>query len=187
MNVLTELLDETEENMMKAEDAMKRDFTAIRTGKASTALVESVTVEYYGTQTKLRDLAGLSTPDARTIAIQPWDKSALKAIETAIINSGIGITPLNDGKIIRLPIPPLSGERRQQLCKQVKVRAEEGKVAVRNARRDANEIAKKAQKNSEISEDDLKVLLEKIQKMTDNYIKALDAVAAEKEQEILTV
>lgn len=187
MNVLTELLDATEENMMKAEEAMKHDFSGIRTGKASTTLVESVMVEYYGSQTRLRDLAGLSTPDARTVCVQPWDKSALKAIETAIINSGIGITPLNDGKIIRLPIPPLSGERRQQLCKQVKARAEEGKVAVRNARRDANEIAKKAQKNSEISEDDLKTLLDKIQKMTDNYIKTLDAVAAEKEQEILTV
>ncbi len=187
MNVLTELLDATEENMMKAEEAMKHDFSGIRTGKASTTLVESIMVEYYGSQTRLRDLAGLSTPDARTVCIQPWDKTALKAIETAIINSGIGITPLNDGKIIRLPIPPLSGERRQQLCKQVKARAEEGKVAVRNARRDANEIAKKAQKNSEISEDDLKTLLDKIQKMTDNYIKTLDVVAAEKEQEIMTV
>ena len=137
-----------EESMMNAEDAMKTDIAAIRTGKASTALVEGLMVEYYGTNTRLRDIAGLSTPDARTVAIQPWDQSAVQAIEKAIINSNIGISPVSDGKIVRLPIPPLSEDRRAALAKQVKARSEEARVAVRNARRDANEAAKKAQKAS---------------------------------------
>ena len=134
---IEELLDNMEESMMNAEDAMKTDIAAIRTGKASTALVEGLMVEYYGTNTRLRDIAGLSTPDARTVAIQPWDQSAVQAIEKAIINSNIGISPVSDGKIVRLPIPPLSEDRRAALAKQVKARSEEARVAVRNARRDA--------------------------------------------------
>ena len=187
MSEMSNLLDELEERMMKSEDSMKHDFSAIRTGKASTALVDPITIEYYGTQTKLRDVAGISTPDQRTISIQPWDKSALAKIEKAIIASNLGITPLNDGKVIRLPIPPLSGERRQQLTKQVKARCEEAKVSVRNIRRDGNETAKKMEKDSVINEDELKDLLEKIQKLTDEYIKNLDAVCADKEKEIMTV
>ena len=181
------LVDETLENMGKAEEAMKNDFSAIRTGKASTALVEGLMVEYYGTNTRLRDIAGLSTPDARTVAIQPWDQSAVQAIEKAIINSNIGISPVSDGKIVRLPIPPLSEDRRAALAKQVKARSEEARVAVRNARRDANEAAKKAQKASEITEDELKNLLEKIQKMTDSYIANIDKLAEEKEKELMKV
>ena len=168
-------------------DAMKTDIAAIRTGKASTALVEGLMVEYYGTNTRLRDIAGLSTPDARTVAIQPWDQSAVQAIEKAIINSNIGISPVSDGKIVRLPIPPLSEDRRAALAKQVKARSEEARVAVRNARRDANEAAKKAQKASEITEDELKNLLEKIQKMTDSYIANIDKLAEEKEKELMKV
>lgn len=122
---IEELLDNMEESMMNAEDAMKTDIAAIRTGKASTALVEGLMVEYYGTNTRLRDIAGLSTPDARTVAIQPWDQSAVQAIEKAIINSNIGISPVSDGKIVRLPIPPLSEDRRAALAKQVKARSEE--------------------------------------------------------------
>ena len=144
-------------------------------------------VEYYGTNTRLRDIAGLSTPDARTVAIQPWDQSAVQAIEKAIINSNIGISPVSDGKIVRLPIPPLSEDRRAALAKQVKARSEEARVAVRNARRDANEAAKKAQKASEITEDELKNLLEKIQKMTDSYIANIDKLAEEKEKELMKV
>ena len=184
---IEELLDNMEESMMNAEDAMKTDIAAIRTGKASTALVEGLMVEYYGTNTRLRDIAGLSTPDARTVAIQPWDQSAVQAIETAIINSNIGISPVSDGKIVRLPIPPLSEDRRAALAKQVKARSEEARVAVRNARRDANEAAKKAQKASEITEDELKNLLEKIQKMTDSYIANIDKLAEEKEKELMKV
>ena len=184
---IEELLDNMEESMMNAEDAMKTDIAAIRTGKASTALVENLMVEYYGTNTRLRDIAGLSTPDARTVAIQPWVQSAVQAIEKAIINSNIGISPVSDGKIVRLPIPPLSEDRRAALAKQVKARSEEARVAVRNARRDANEAAKKAQKASEITEDELKNLLEKIQKMTDSYIANIDKLAEEKEKELMKV
>ncbi|MGN0872313.1 MAG: ribosome recycling factor [Victivallales bacterium] len=184
---IEELLDNMEESMMNAEDAMKTDIAAIRTGKASTALVENLMVEYYGTNTRLRDIAGLSTPDARTVAIQPWDQSAVQAIEKAIINSNIGISPVSDGKIVRLPIPPLSEDRRAALARQVKARSEEARVAVRNARRDANEAAKKAQKASEITEDELKNLLEKIQKMTDSYIANIDKLAEEKEKELMKV
>ena len=184
---IEELLDNMEESMMNAEDAMKTDSAAIRTGKASTALVEGLMVEYYGTNTRLRDIAGLSTPDARTVAIQPWDQSAVQAIEKAIINSNIGISPVSDGKIVRLPIPPLSEDRRAALAKQVKARSEEARVAVRNARRDANEAAKKAQKASEITEDELKNLLEKIQKMTDSYIANIDKLAEEKEKELMKI
>ena len=184
---IEELLDNMEESMMNAEDAMKTDIAAIRTGKASTALVEGLMVEYYGTNTRLRDIAGLSTPDARTVAIQPWDQSAVQAIDKAIINSNIGISPVSDGKIVRLPIPPLSEDRRAALAKQVKARSEEARVAVRNARSDANEAAKKAQKASEITEDELKNLLEKIQKMTDSYIANIDKLAEEKEKELMKV
>ena len=187
MDILNELMDTLEEDMMKAEDAMRHDFAAIRTGKASGALVENIQVEYYGSMSRIRDIAGISTPDARTIAIQPWDKSALRSIEKAIIDSNLGISPLNDGRIIRLPVPPLTEERRTQLVKQVKARAEDAKVQIRNVRRDGNEMAKKAQKNSEITEDDLKGLLEKIQNLTDDYIKNIDAVAADKEKDLMTI
>lgn len=187
MCAMSALLDELEERMMNAQDAMVRDFTAIRTGKASISLVEGLQVEYYGQMSRLKDIAGLSTPDPRTIAIQPWDKSALKVIEKAIIDSTIGITPINDGKIIRLPIPPLTQERRQQLSKQVKARCEEGKVQIRNIRRDGNEAVKKAEKDSEITEDERKEILEQIQKLTDDYIRNLDAVAADKEKDLMTI
>ena len=184
---IEELLDNMEESMMNAEDAMKTDIAAIRTGKASTALVEGLMVEYYGTNTRLRDIAGLSTPDARTVAIQPWDQSAVQAIEKAIINSNIGISPVSDGKIVRLPIPPLSEDRRAALAKQVKARSEEARVAVRNARRDANEAAKKAQKDGLLTEDEHKKMLEDIQKLTDRYIAGLDKEFSAKEKELMTV
>lgn len=187
MSAMTELPDRMEEQVMKAIDAMNTDFATVRTGKASGTLVENIQVEYYGTQTRLRDMAGISTPDARTICIQPWDKTALRNIEKAIIDSNIGISPVNDGKVIRLPVPPLSEERRVQLVKQIKARSEEAKVAIRNSRRDVNELAKKAQKSAEITEDDLKNLLEKIQKITDDGIREVDAVAAAKEQDLMTV
>ena len=184
---VSDVFDSTEEKMMNAEEAMKNDLTAIRTGKASTALVENIMVEYYGTMTRLRDIAGLATPEARLITIQPWDQSAVKAVEKAIIASPLGISPVSDGKVIRLPIPPLSEERRMTLAKQVKARLESAKVELRNARRDANEELKKAQKASEITEDELKKHLEKIQKMTDSYSQNLDNLAAEKEKELMTI
>ena len=184
---INEIFDSTEEKMMNAEEAMKNDLLTIRTGKASTALVENIMVEYYGTMTRLRDIAGLATPEARLITIQPWDQSAVKTVEKAILASPLGISPVSDGKIIRLPIPPLSEERRVALTKQVKTRLESAKVELRNARRDANEALKKAQKASEITEDELKNHLDKIQKMTDSYTANLDKLAADKEKELMTI
>ena len=142
------LVDEMEENMQKAQEAMKNDFSAIRTGKASPALVENITVEYYGAKSRIRDIAGIATPEARLITIQPWDQSAVKLIEKAIQESNLGISPVSDGRVIRLPIPPLSQERRLTLGKQVKSRAEEARVAVRNIRRDARRPLKSRKTNS---------------------------------------
>ena len=184
---IAELMDFVEEHMMKTEDSLKNNFAAIRTGKASPSLVENITVDYYGTPTRLRDLAGISAPEPRMLVVQPWDKGSLAAIEKAILSSNIGITPMNDGKLLRLPIPELSQERRTALSKQAKSETEDAKVALRNIRRDANEIAKKAQKDSEITEDDLKKMLDDIQKTTDRYIAALDAALAVKEKELMTV
>lgn len=184
---LENLMDELEEKMMMAEDAMKTDFQAIRTGKASPALVENITAEYYGAMTRIKDMAGISTPEPRLLVIQPWDQSAVKAIEKALIDSNLGISPVSDGKIIRLPIPPLSEDRRKTLAKQVKARAEEAKISIRNARRDGNDAAKKAQKASEITEDELKKLNDDIQKLTDSYIKKIDDCAADKESELMAI
>ena len=187
-NVETELLlDTVEEYMIKSEEALKHTFSGIRTGKASPALVEGLMIDYYGTATRLRDLAGISAPEPRLLVIQPWDASAKTAIEKAIIASNLGITPMSDGKTIRLPIPPLSEERRAALSKQAKTETEEAKVALRNIRREGNETAKKAQKDGNLTEDELKKMLEDIQKMTDKYIAAFDALLAAKEKELMTV
>ena len=187
MNDITTLLDDTEELMMKSEDAMKNDFSAIRTGKASPALLDGVMVEYYGAMTRLKELAGISAPEPRLLVVQPWDAASIKAVEKAIIAANIGITPMNDGKLIKLPIPELSQERRTALAKQAKARAEEAKVSLRNIRRDANEFAKKAQKGGELTEDELKKMLDDIQKMTDSYIATVDKDLAAKEKELMTV
>ena len=182
-----ELLTSLEGRMKKSEESLRTTFNSIRTGKASPALVDGVMVEYYGTPTRLRDIAGISAPEPRLLQIQPWDVSALKAIEKAILASDIGITPLNDGRMIRLPIPELSKERRTTLSKQAKAETEEGKVALRNIRRDGNEAAKKTQKEGGLTEDELKKLTDDIQKLTDRYIARLDAMLAEKEKELMTV
>ena len=181
------LMEELEENMMKAVDSMQHDFAGIRTGKASPALVENITVEYYGNSTRLKELAGITVPEARMLVIQPWDPSSVAAIEKAIIASNLGISPISDGRILRLPIPELSEERRLTLTKQVKSRSEDAKIAIRNIRRDGNEAAKKAQKNSEITEDELKEMLEKIQTLTDEYIKQIDDLVAVKDKDLLSV
>ena len=197
---ISELLDCLEEHMMKTEEALQKSFAAIRTGKASPALVENVMVEYYGTPTRLKEIAGITAPESRLLVIQPWDRSALAAIEKALLSSNVGITPLNDGKTLRLPIPDLSQERRAALSKQakgeteeakvakdVKKMGEEAKVALRNIRRDGNECAKKAEKAGELTEDDLKKMLDDIQKMTDRYITSLDGMCAAKEKELMTI
>ncbi len=188
MNVdIDGLMDYAEEHMMKTLDVMLSDFSAIRTGKASPGLVEGITVDYYGTPTRLKELAGITTPEPRLLVVQPWDPGAVQAIEKAIQASSLGISPVNDGRVLRLPIPELSEERRAALAKQVKSRAEEARVAVRNIRRDANDSAKKAKKAGDITEDDLTDMLEDIQKLTDKYVKEIDDALAKKEEELMSV
>jgi ribosome recycling factor len=182
---IDDLLNYTEDHMNKAIKVMNDDFAAIRTGKASPALVDSILVDYYGTPTKLKELAGITTPEAKLIVIQPWDPSCVPLIEKAILGSNLGISPVSDGKVLRLPMPDLSEERRKALAKQVKTRAEDTKIAIRNIRRDSNDVAKKAKKDSVITEDDLSDMLDDIQKLTNDYIKKVDVIVKEKEQELL--
>jgi len=178
---------ETEAKMNKAMDALHHELAKLRTGRASLSLVDDVRVEYYGTMTPLNQLSSLSLPDARTIAIQPWDASAGQAIEKAILKSGLGLNPVSDGKVIRIPIPALNEERRRELVKSVKKHAEDCKVAVRNVRRDCNEELKKLKKDSKITEDDERSGHEKIQKMTDDFIKKIDETVVHKEKDIMSV
>ncbi|MDD3117600.1 MAG: ribosome recycling factor [Victivallales bacterium] len=181
------LLETLEEHMMKTIDAMHHDFSAVRTGKASPALVENITVDYYGTPTRLRELAGITVPEAKMLMIQPWDPSVVSAIEKAILASNIGISPVSDGRVLRLPIPELSEERRHDLTKQVKGRSEDAKIAIRNIRRDGNDAAKKAQKGGELTEDELKQRLDEIQKLTDDYVTQVDKILAEKEKDLMNI
>ena len=184
---IDDLLDYTEEHMMKTIEIMQGDFSTIRTGKASPALVENMVIDYYGTPTKLKELAGITTPEPRLLVVQPWDPSSVQIIEKAIQGSDLGISPVSDGRVLRLPIPELSEERRKTLVKQVKTKAEDSKIAIRNIRRESNDIAKKSQKASEITEDDLKDTLDAIQKLTDDYIKEIDATLHKKEEELLNL
>ncbi|NJN75995.1 MAG: ribosome recycling factor [Synechococcaceae cyanobacterium RL_1_2] len=180
-------LDETKAQMEKTIEATKRSFNSVRTGRANAALLDRITVEYYGTETPIKSLANISTPDASTIAIQPFDMGSLGDIEKAISLSDIGLTPSNDGKIIRLNIPALTKERRKELVKTVAKLAEEGKVALRNIRRDAIDKAKKEEKNGNISEDDLRATQDEIQTLTDNFSKKIDELLKIKEEEITTI
>jgi ribosome recycling factor len=180
-------LADAESHMQKAVEATQRDFNTIRTGRANASLLDRVQVEYYGTPTPLKSLANINTPDASTIIIQPYDKGSLNQIEKAISLSDVGLTPSNDGQIIRLNVPPLTSERRKEFVKMASKLAEEGKVSVRNIRRDAVDFVRKQEKNSEISEDESRDLLDKVQKLTDKYIAKIDELLAEKEKDITTV
>ncbi len=180
-------MQNAENKMSKAIAALENDLAAIRAGRANPALLDKITVEYYGAQTPLQQVGTISVPEARSIVIQPWDMTVLKDIEKAILASDLGLTPNNDGKVIRLNFPPLTEERRKELNKGVSKRGEEAKVAVRNIRRDAIEGFKKQKKDNEITEDDLKGLEEKIQKLTDKFVKQIDEIIAAKEKEILEV
>lgn len=182
-----EALTAIEPKMQRAVDAMERDFAGIRTGRASTALVERITVDYYGTQTPLNQVAGISTPDAHLIVIQPWDRSVLSAIEKAITKSDIGLVPNVDGTVVRLNVPPLTEERRRDMVKQVRRRTEEARVEVRNHRREAADLLKKALRDGDLSEDEERRELENLQRLTDRYIEAVDGRADRKENEILEV
>lgn len=181
------IVDECTALMEKAIEAMKREFAAVRTGKASPALVDGLIVEYYGTQTKLKDIASITAPEPRMLVIQPWDQGAVKSIEKAILGSTLGISPVSDGRVIRLPIPELSEERRKDMTKLVRKRAEDGRIEVRNVRRDANDTLKKAQKNTEITEDQHKTLTDSVQKLTDKMIEQIDKFLKDKEAELMAV
>ncbi len=173
--------------MQKSIDSLEKDFSKLRTGRASTALVDSIRVEYYGTPTPLNQVASVSIPDSRTISIAPWDRNAFNSIEKAIMKSDLGLTPINDGRAIRINIPVLTEERRKDLVKMAKKYTEEAKVAIRNVRRDVNDALKKLHTAKEISEDDLHKAQDDVQKTTDNFVKKADAVLAEKEKEIMEI
>lgn len=173
--------------MTKTIETLKKEFSSIRTGRASLALLDGIMVNYYETPTPLQQLASLSIPESRQIAIQPWDPKTISDIEKAILKSDLGLTPMNDGKAVRISIPPLTEERRKQLVKTVRKKAEEAKVAIRNIRRDANEDLKKLEKEKHISEDIVKKSQEEIQKLTDSYISRADEVLGNKEKEIMEV
>jgi ribosome recycling factor len=178
---------EVEDQMKKTIEATQRSFNTIRTGRANSALLDKITVEYYGTPTPLKQLANISTPDSSTIQIQPYDRTSMGAIERAISLSDLGLSPNNDGVAVRLNIPPLTNDRRKELVKLASKYAEDGKVAMRNIRRDAVDTAKKQEKDKEVSEDEGRDLLDKIQKLTDKYIARVEQVLAEKEKDIMTV
>lgn len=173
--------------MQKTIEVVMSDFAGVRAGRANAGVLDKITVEYYGTETPIHQVASISTPDPRTLVIQPWDGTLLKAVEKALLASDLGINPQNDGKVIRLTFPQLTEERRKELTKQVHKYAEGGKVAVRNIRRDAMDKIKAAKKKSEITEDDVKDLEKKLQDVTDKYIKKLDELGAEKEKELMSV
>ena len=182
-----EILLDTEERMEKAVGSLERDFSKLRTGRASTALVDSVKVDYYGTPTPINQLASVSVPDSRTVTIQPWDKGAFALVEKAILKSDLGLTPINDGKIIRISIPPLTEERRKELVKVSKKYTEDAKVAMRNVRRDANEALKKLEKGKSITEDELKKSGDEVQKLTDKFVARCDERCQAKEKEIMEI
>jgi ribosome recycling factor len=180
-------LTDVEARMQKAVEATQHNFNSVRTGRANASLLDRITVEYYGAETHLKALANISSPDATTLMIQPFDRSTMRAIEKAISESDIGLTPNNDGSSIRLNIPPLTTDRRKELVKMVSKLAEEGKVAVRNVRRDAIDTFRKMEKAKEISEDDSKSQQEQVDKLTEKFVKNIDKVTAEKEKEISTI
>ena len=183
----SEIIAAADQKMGRAVEAMERDFQGIRTGRASTSLVERITVDYYGTQTPLNQLAGISVPEAHQIVIQPWDRSVLGAIERAITKSDIGLTPNVDGTVVRLNIPPLTEERRRDIVRVVHKRMEEARVEVRNLRRDGSEALKKAEREGSVGVDEAHRLLETLQKTTDRHIAEIDRLGGVKEQEVLEV
>jgi len=187
MGAMEDIKKETEDRMQKTIDSLKKDLTRIRTGRATPALLDGITVDYYGNPAPINQVANISVPEARMIIVQPWEKNMIKEIEKAVQASNLGLNPQSDGNQIRLPIPPLSEERRKDLYKNCSKIAEECKVAVRNVRRDSNEKLKKAQKDKLITEDQEKKGLEDIQKVTDKYVKAVDEQLALKEKEIMEV
>ncbi|MCF8111090.1 MAG: ribosome recycling factor [Desulfobacteraceae bacterium] len=185
--MIDSIISEAKEKMDKSVSALKKDLQKIRTGRASLSLLDDVRVDYYGTPTPLNQIASLSVPESRLITIQPWDPSAVKEIEKAIMKSNLGLTPSSDGKIIRINIPPLTEDRRKEIVKQVNKLCEEYRIAVRNIRRDANDSLKSLKKDGDASEDDVSKALDDTQKLTDEHIKQIDDLYKDKEKEILEV
>jgi ribosome recycling factor len=185
--MLKQILKDAETRMHKAVEVMRTELTRIRTGKATTALLDAVRVDYYGTMTPLQQVGSLSVPDIHLITITPWDKGMLVNIEKAILTANLGLNPSTDGTVVRVPIPPLNEERRKELVKLVKKFGEEGKIAIRNIRRDINEHLKKSEKEEHFSEDERKRGEQEVQKYTDHYIKEVDNLLALKEKEIMEV
>jgi len=185
--MIKEITIDIEDKMNKTVEVLRKEYASLRAGRATPALLEKIQVDYYGTPTPINQLANVSVPEARLLIIQPWDKSTVPSIEKAILKSDLGITPTGDGNVIRISVPQLTEERRKELVKVVKKKAEEAKVAVRNLRRDANDRIKAAEKKNVISEDDAKRGQDEIQKLTDKHILSIDKTAEVKEKEIMEV
>ena len=183
--MLDDLFDKTEKRMDQSVEAVKRELASLRTGRASLSILEGVMVDYYGQPTPINQMCKLSIPDPGMIVAQPFDPSTIAAVEKAIQAADLGLNPSNDGKVVRIPIPPLTDERRKQLVKKVRQIAEEGRTAVRQIRRDANETIRKLEKDGEVSQDDAHRATERVQKLTDEHVKAIDELAKEKEKELM--
>ena len=185
--MIKELYADTEERMKKALESVRRELASVRTGKATPALLDGIKVDYYETMTPLSQVANISVPDPRLLVIQPWEKKLIPEIVKAIHKSDLGLNPQPDANVVRLPVPPLTEERRRDLAKLVKKSAEDGKIAIRNIRRDANETLKKAEKNKDISEDESRKAQEHVQEITDEHIELLDEMVKKKEEEVMEV
>ena len=185
--MVDEIFEELNDRMGKSVETLKRDYSRLRTGRASVSLLDGIRVSYYDAHTPLNQMASLAVPEPRLIVIQPWDKTAIADIEKAILKSELGLTPMNDGKVIRIAIPPLTEERRKELVKVARKMAEDNKVAVRNIRRDANDMLKDLKKEKEVTEDELYRSQEEVQKITDQFISQVDELCAAKETEILEI
>ena len=183
--MIDEILSELHDDMTKSAESLKRDFNRIRTGRASTALLDGIRVVAYETQMPLDQVATISAPESRLIVIQTWDQTIIGDVEKAILKSELGLTPMNDGKIIRIAIPPLTGERRKELAKLARKMAEDNKISIRNHRREANDMLKEMKNDKDISEDEMHKALNEVQKVTDEFIKKIDEITAEKEKEIV--
>jgi len=185
--MLKDIYKDAESRMQKAVEAINRELTGVRTGKASPKMLDGIKVEYYGTPTPLIQLASISTPDPKTIIIQPWEQTVIPEIIKALQKADLGLNPMTEGNLVRLPIPPLNEERRQEMVRLVKKLAEDGKIAIRNIRRDTNDKLKKAEKDSDITEDDLKIAQKQIQDYTDKYIDKISEMVDSKEKEVMEI
>jgi len=182
-----QVVDAVKKEMESTLEGLRKELTKVRTGRANTALIEGILVDYYGTKSPLNQLAALSAPESRLLVVQPYDKSVMGAIEKAIYQSDLGLTPVNDGKVIRIPLPELTEERRKELVRHVKKIGEEYRVSARNHRRDANERIKKLQKDKQITEDDVRATQDRVQKLTDEYVDKIEKVLKAKEDELMAV